>query len=72
MNVDITHIIFSEHEEFWSDNPPAIIKVCHCEQCRAIRDKRKNRKGKRIFKRLMNKRRRMEKHNGTITYHYWA
>lgn len=49
---------------------PAKIKVCHCEQCKAIKNKRKNRKSKKIIKRSMNKQRR-NKNDCYISY-YWA
>lgn len=34
------------------------IFVCHCKNCRHVKAKRKNRKLKKVIKRLMNKRRR--------------
>lgn len=49
---------------------PAKIKVCQCEQCKAARNKTKNRQLKRKVKRLLNKKRRtvIDK---VLTY-YWA
>lgn len=72
MNIDITYSFLNGYDEFWEDNPPVVVKVCHCEQCRAIRDKRKNKAVKKRLKRLMNKRRRCDKHNGEIVYYYWS
>ena len=51
---------------------PVVIKSCHCEQCRYVKNKRKNRKLKKKIKRLLNKRRRNEKYDGTCSNHYWA
>jgi len=34
---------------------PVVVRVCHCEQCRYVKNKRKNRKLKKKIKRLMNK-----------------
>jgi hypothetical protein len=72
MNIDITYSFLSGYDEFWEDNPPVVVKVCHCEQCRSIRDNRKNRAIKKKMKRLFNKRRRSDKHNGEIVFYYWA
>lgn len=49
---------------------PNKIWVCHCEQCRYVKNKRKNRKFKKKIRRLLNKRRRREDGVGVI--HYWA
>lgn len=49
---------------------PAKIKSCHCEQCRRVKNKRKNRRLKRKIKRLLNKKRRNNK--DVIINHYWA
>jgi len=49
---------------------PAKIWVCHCEQCRYVKNKRKNRKNKKKIKRMLNKKRRKE--NGVGIIHYWA
>ena len=47
------------------------IKICTCEHCRAIKNLRKNRKLKRVVKRLMNKRRRRSD-DTKIWNWYWA
>lgn len=47
------------------------IRICHCEQCRYVKNKRKNRKLKRRIARLMNKKRRQSKRDRIITF-YWA
>jgi len=62
----ISHI---EHNEN-SDLPPAKIYVCHCKQCRHVKNKRKNRKFKKKVKRLLNKKRR--KATGCGVVFYWA
>ncbi len=49
---------------------PAQIFVCKCEQCKAVKNKRKNRKKKKFIKRLLNKKRR--KSEGKAITHYWA
>ncbi len=73
MNIDITYDFAEGYEEYEDyDKSPVVIKVCHCEQCRGVRDKRKNRVLKKRIKRLYNKKRRNWKHNGKIIYHYWA
>ena len=46
------------------------IVSCHCEQCRYVKNKRKNRKLKKKVKRLLNKKRR--KGVGTGVVFYWA
>lgn len=51
---------------------PVVIKSCRCKQCRYVKNKRKNRKLKKKIKRLLNKRRRNDKHNGKCSNHYWA
>lgn len=50
---------------------PAHILVCHCEQCRYVKNKRKNRKYKQKIKRLMNKRRRKCDVDKIFNF-YWA
>lgn len=50
--------------------PPKIF-VCKCEQCRAEKNMRKNRKLKKRIRRLMNKRLRKGK-DGEMFYFYWA
>lgn len=47
------------------------VKVCTCEQCRFAKHLRKNRKLKKVIKRLMNKRRRRGCED-KITNWYWA
>jgi len=47
------------------------IKVCTCEQCRGVKNKRKNRNVKKRVKRLMNKKRRKGK-EGEVHNFYWA
>ena len=49
----------------------AKIFVCTCEQCRYVKNKRKNRKSKKIIKRLMNKRLR-KSDIGKVFNYYWA
>ena len=61
VNIDDEH---SDH--------PCKAYSCQCEQCKHVRDKRKNRKLKKKIKRLMNKRARKSKGNGKIKIHYWA
>lgn len=73
MNINITYDYTESYEEYEDYNEPyAIVKVCHCEQCRGVRDKRKNRVLKKRVKRVYNKKRRNCKHNGKIIYYYWA
>lgn len=48
----------------------AKIFVCTCEQCRAVKAKRKNRNAKKIIRRLLNKRRRNNKEEAVNFY--WA
>jgi hypothetical protein len=51
---------------------PNLVKiyVCHCEQCKSIKNKHKNRKIKKNIKRLLNKKRRKNSGEGVIFY--WA
>lgn len=49
---------------------PNKVWVCHCEQCKYVKNKRKNRKDKKIIKRLLNKKRRRGDDSGVT--HYWA
>ena len=51
---------------------PCKIKSCHCEQCRYIKNMRKNRKFKKLMKRYMNKKRRNPQFDGKVFNHYWA
>jgi siroheme synthase len=51
---------------------PVVLRVCHCEQCRYVKNKRKNRKLKKKIKRLMNKKARQSKLDGRCYTHYWA
>ena len=48
------------------------IKSCHCEQCRYVKSKRKNRRLKKRIKRLLNKKRRNQQNDGKIFNYYWA
>jgi hypothetical protein len=50
---------------------PCKIFVCTCEQCRYVKNKRKNRKMKKMIKRLLNKRVRKAKDGKAINF-YWA
>ena len=50
---------------------PTKIFVCHCEQCKAIKNKRKNSNAKKIIRRLLNKRVRRGK-DGDVVNFYWA
>ena len=50
---------------------PSKIFVCTCEQCRFVKNKRKNRKLKKKIKRLMNKKLRKGK-DGKVFNFYWA
>ena len=60
-----------EHgNDFIADVMPSKIWVCHCEQCRYVKNKRKNRKLKKKVKRLLNKKRRKEVGTGVVFY--WA
>ena len=52
--------------------PPCRVRSFHCEQCRAQKNIRSNRKLKKIIKRLLNKRRRNPQFDGTVFNHYWA
>lgn len=56
--------------DFIADVMPSKIWVCHCEQCRYAKNKRKNRKLKKKIKRLLNKKRRKEVGTGVVFY--WA
>ena len=56
--------------DFIADVMPSKIWVCHCEQCRYVKNKRKNRKLKKKVKRLLNKKRRKEVGTGVVFY--WA
>lgn len=51
---------------------PNKIRVCTCKQCRAVKNKRKNRKFKKKLKRLLNKQRRKSLKGGKIITHYWS
>lgn len=48
-----------------------LVFVCHCEQCRYVKNKRKNRKSKKKIKRLMNKKLRKAKIGDVFNY-YWT
>ena len=47
------------------------IKICTCEQCRFVKNKRKNIKLKKVINRLINKKRRKGK-DGDVFNFYWA
>lgn len=47
------------------------LKVCNCEQCKFVKNKRKNRKTKKKIKRLLNKRVRKSDLKKVINF-YWA
>lgn len=47
------------------------IKYCNYEQCRYVKNKRKNRKLKKKIKRMLNKKRRKSDF-GVIVYYYWG
>ena len=49
----------------------AKIFVCTCEQCRYVKNMRKNRRSKKVIKRLMNKRLRKLK-IGKASNYYWS
>jgi len=49
---------------------PTKILICTCEQCRYIKNMRKNRKLKKKLKRLFNKRIRKGKGGKIITFHW--
>ena len=66
----ITSITNENGNDFISDVMPSKIWVCHCEQCRYVKNQRKNRKNKKKVKRLLNKKRRKEV--GTVVVFYWA
>ena len=66
----ITPTIDGNYDDCIANGAPSKIWVCHCEQCRYVKNKRKNRKAKVKIKRLLNKKRRKEIGSG-ITY-YWA
>lgn len=46
------------------------VKVCQCEQCKAVKNKRKNRKTKAIIRRYLNKKRRQNKDK--YVNFYWS
>lgn len=46
------------------------IRVCQCEQCKASKNSRKNRRAKHRIKRLLNKRMRKSK-DGIVETYYW-
>lgn len=50
---------------------PTKIFVCTCEQCKFVKNKRKNRNSKKTIKRLMNKRLRKGKDGGVVNF-YWG
>lgn len=68
--LQISQTVDENYDDFITTGVPSKIYVCHCEQCRYVKNKRKNRKLKVKIKRLLNKKRRKEVGSG-ITY-YWA
>ena len=66
----ITSITHENGNDFIDDVIPSKIWVCHCEQCRYVKNMRKNRKLKKKIKRFLNKKRR--KGVGTGVVFYWA
>ena len=48
------------------------VKTCTCEQCKGVKNKRKNRKLKARIKRLLNKKRRRDLEDTEYYTHYWA
>lgn len=48
------------------------VKECTCEQCRFMKNKRKNRKYKKKVKRMLNKKRRKSKIGDKPIIFYWA
>ena len=66
----ITQTVNENYDDGIANGAPSKIRVCHCEQCRYVKNKRKNRKYKVKIKRLLNKKRRKEV-GSCITY-YWA
>lgn len=57
------------HADFEKIQSPKIF-VCRCDQCKYVKNKRKNRKNKAKIKRMLNKKRRTS--NGVGIIHYWA
>jgi len=47
------------------------VKVCKCEQCKFVKNKRKNRRSRKVIKRWLNKKRRKSK-DGEIHTFVWA
>jgi len=47
------------------------IKICTCDQCKGVKNKRKNRKLKKKIKRLLNKKRRKSTKDEYFNF-YWA
>ena len=66
----ITQTVNENYDDCIANGVPSKIWVCHCEQCRYVKNKRKNRKVKVKIKRLLNKKRRKEIRSGII--YYWA
>ena len=66
----ITQTVNENYDNCMVNSVPSKIWVCHCEQCRYVKNKRKNRKLKKKVKRLLNKKRRKEVGTGVVFY--WA
>lgn len=64
-----THLTKAEIDKL---SCPPSIKVCKCEQCRYVKNKRKNRKQKKIVKRIINRMRRNNNLSGKRYTYYWA
>ena len=64
METDISYIVEIE------ETVPCKIFVCTCEQCKFVKNKRKNKKLKKKVKRLLNKKRRKEE--GKSFNFYWS
>lgn len=69
MNADITYSFLNWYGKFDTQMYHVCVGVCNCEQCRAIRDKRKNRILKKKLKRLLNKPRIKDKYDGRKIYY---
>ena len=60
------------NEMIYEETPPCKVKVCHCAQCKYVKNKRKNRNLKNKLKRLTNKKTRQMKYDGKYFTQYWA
>lgn len=48
------------------------IHICHCKQCKFVKNKRKNRGLRKSIKRMLNKKRRKELIDTKHYTYYWA